>query len=56
MVTTMTLAQPGSAPIEQAITRMDPSRLRAYRENLDFYQGRQWAEPARRRERRLTLN
>jgi len=56
MVTTMTLAQPGSAPIAQAIARMDASRLRAYRENLDFYQGRQWAEPARRRERRLTLN
>src|SRR2546428_7339711 len=35
---------------------MDAGRLRAYRENLEFYQGRQWADPTRRRERRLTLN
>ena len=35
---------------------MDAGRLRAYRENLEFYQGRQWADPLRRRDRRLTLN
>ncbi|MGH8629332.1 MAG: phage portal protein, partial [Burkholderiales bacterium] len=35
---------------------MDAGRLRDYRENLEFYQGRQWPEPQRRRERRLTLN
>jgi len=35
---------------------MDGARLRAYRENLEFYQGQQWPGTARRRERRLTLN
>jgi hypothetical protein len=35
---------------------MDADRLRAYRENLDFYHGRQWLEPRLRRERRLTFN
>jgi hypothetical protein len=45
---------PGS--IVQALPRMDPGRLRAYRENLEFYQGRQWLEPQRRRDRRLILN
>jgi hypothetical protein len=35
---------------------MDSARLRTYRENLEFYQGRQWTEPQRRRERRLTFN
>ena len=48
--------RPESAPLPQTIARMDAARLRAYRENLEFYQGRQWAEPARRRERRMTLN
>jgi hypothetical protein len=43
-------------PVVQALARMDASRLRAYRENLEFYQGRQWRDPARRRDRRLTLN
>ena len=45
---------PGS--IAQQIARMDAGRLRAYRENLEFYQGRQWLDPVRRRDRRLTLN
>jgi hypothetical protein len=56
MVTTMTWARPDGAPIAQQIARMDAGRLRAYRENLEFYQGRQWLDPARRRDRRLTLN
>ena len=56
MVTTMTWAPPHGAPITQTIARMDAGRLRAYRENLEFYQGRQWLDPARRRDRRLTLN
>src|SRR5215510_10157467 len=43
-------------PLPQQLARMDAARLRAYRENLEFYQGRQWADPLRRRERRLTLN
>ena len=28
--------------VPQQIARMDSARLRAYRENLDFYQGNQW--------------
>ena len=43
-------------PLPQQIARMDADRLRAYRENLDFYHGRQWTEPRLRRERRLTFN
>src|SRR6266542_5698189 len=55
MVTTMT--RPGAqTPLPQQLARMDAGRLRAYRENLEFYQGRQWADPARRRDRRLTFN
>lgn len=51
-----TLAAPAGATLPQQLVRMDSARLRAYRENLEFYQGRQWAEPQRRRERRLTFN
>jgi len=40
----------------QQLIRLDLGRLKAYRDNLDFYQGTQWPEPARRRERRLTFN
>ena len=43
-------------PLPQQLLRLDLSRLRAYRENLEFCQGRQWLEPQRRRERRLTFN
>jgi hypothetical protein len=35
---------------------MDSDRLRAYRENLDFYRGIQWLGTPHRRERRLTFN
>jgi len=35
---------------------MDPERLRAYRENLEFYNGAQWLGRSRSRERRLTFN
>ena len=45
-----------SVPLPQQLARVDAGRLRAYRENLEFYQGRQWLGPQRRRERRLTLN
>jgi len=40
----------------QQISRMDPERLRAYRENLEFYSGAQWLGRSRSRERRLTFN
>jgi hypothetical protein len=43
-------------PLPQKIARMDTERLRAYRENLDFYGGAQWVGTPRRRERRLTFN
>jgi hypothetical protein len=42
-------------PLPQQLTTLDSERLRAYRENLDFYEGRQWTD-VRRRERRLTFN
>jgi hypothetical protein len=42
--------------LPQQLTRMDAGRFRDYRENLEFYHGRQWSEPQRRRERRLTFN
>jgi len=42
--------------LPQQIARRDVSRLRAYRDNLDFYNGSQWLSNTRRRERRLTFN
>ena len=42
--------------LPQQISRMDSERLRAYRENLDFYNGSQWPGRSRTRERRLTFN
>ncbi len=49
-------AQGDALPLPQQLIRLDLGRFRAYRENLEFYQGRQWLEPQRRRERRLTFN
>ncbi|MFN0147381.1 MAG: phage portal protein [Dehalococcoidia bacterium] len=43
-------------PLPQQLRRLDEERLRCYRDNLDFYQGTQWAGRARRGERRLTFN
>jgi len=40
----------------ERLARLDGPRLRAYRDNLDFYRGRQWPGSARRRERRLVFN
>ncbi len=42
--------------LPQQISRMDLDRLKAYRENLDFYNGLQWLGHLRHRERRLTFN
>jgi len=42
--------------ITQQIARMDFQRLRAYQENLDFYNGIQWLGSVRRGERRITFN
>jgi hypothetical protein len=46
----------GSMSLPQQISRMDLERLKAYRENLDFYNGAQWPGYPRPRERRLTFN
>ena len=46
----------GSLSIPQQLEHADPERLRQYREHLEFYQGSQWFEPRRRRDRRLTFN
>ncbi len=54
------ISQPASATasltLPQQIGRMDPDRLKAYRENLDFYNGVQWPGHPRPRQRRLTFN
>jgi len=42
--------------LPQQLQRMDVQRLRAYVDNLAFYQGEQWLGVQRRRERRLTFN
>jgi hypothetical protein len=49
-------ATPANAPLPQQLTTLDSDRMRAYRGNLEFYEGRQWTESQRRRERRLTFN
>ena len=43
------------ALVEQ-LARLDSGRMRAYRDNLAFYRGQQWAGTQRRRERRLVFN
>src|SRR5688572_16534078 len=43
------------ALVEQ-LARLDSGRMRAYRDNLSFYRGQQWAGQQRRRERRLVFN
>src|SRR4030042_1384530 len=42
--------------LPQQLQRMDMERLRAYADNLAFYQGQQWLGVQRRRDRRLTFN
>ncbi|MBI3979650.1 MAG: phage portal protein [Chloroflexi bacterium] len=44
------------ATIVQEIAQRDRGRLAKYRENLNFYEGKQWSGTPRRRERRLTIN
>ena len=45
-----------SAAIVEQLNRIDSARLRAYRDNIAFYRGQQWASLANRRERRLVFN
>lgn len=54
--TSQQINAPGSMSLSQQISRMDLERLKAYRENLDFYNGAQWPGYPRPRERRLTFN
>jgi hypothetical protein len=54
MMGTTTLAP--VAPLPQQLAQLDTERLRRYRENLDFYDGTQWTDARRRRDRRLTFN
>ena len=42
--------------LPEQLRRLDMERLRAYADDLAFYQGQQWVGVARRRERRLTFN
>jgi Phage portal protein, SPP1 Gp6-like len=55
MVTMTEAAAINQALVEQ-LPRLDGTRMRAYRDNLSFYQGQQWATSGRRRERRLVFN
>lgn len=43
-------------PLPQQLGQRDSERSRRYRENLDFFEGKQWADPRRWRDRRLTFN
>ena len=52
----LVLADPAQLPLPRRLQQMDDARLRAYRDNLAFYQGRQWLGRARPGERRLTFN
>ncbi len=47
---------PADVPLPQRLPTLDSERMRAYRGNLEFYEGRQWTESQRRRDRRLTFN
>lgn len=51
-----TTAARAETPLPSRRANLDSERLRAYRENLEFYEGRQWTQAQRRRERRLTFN
>ena len=50
-----TMVSHNSSLVDQ-LNRLDSARLRAYRDNLSFYRGEQWAGGQRRRERRLVFN
>ncbi len=51
-----TITVPAHVPFPQTLERRDTARLRAYAENLDFYNGLQWSGRPRRQERRLVFN
>jgi hypothetical protein len=43
-------------PLPGQLAQRDSERFRCYRENLDFYEGKQWTDAGRWRDRRLTFN
>lgn len=45
-----------STPLPQILKNRDDKRMRAYQQNLAFYEGEQWAGPRKEPYRRLTLN
>ena len=45
-----------AVPLPHRLTTLDSERMRAYRGNLEFYEGRQWTESQQRRDRRLTFS
>jgi len=55
-MTLATSSRSDTLPLPARLRRIDEDRLRRYRDNLDFYEGRQWEGRARRTERRLTFN
>jgi len=54
MVMVMVNQTTQSDPLQ--LSQRDRERLRRYKENLDFYDGKQWPGQPRQRERRLTYN
>ena len=52
----MTTTAQAQTTLPQQVARMDQPRMAAYRQNLEFYNGRQWPARPRRRERQLTFN
>lgn len=52
----MPVASLSEAPLPIQLQQLDHDRLSRYRDNLAFYEGRQWPGRARRGERRLTFN
>src|SRR5690606_34860663 len=47
---------PDNRLLVEHLPRLDGARMRAYRDNLAFYQGQQWPGTPRRRDRRLVFN
>ncbi len=56
MPTTRNASKTAEQPLPARLARLDADRLRRYRENLAFYEGRQWQGRPRHGERRLTFN
>jgi hypothetical protein len=51
-----TVGRSANSGLVASLGRRDSARMKAYAENLAFYEGRQWVGASRRRERRLVFN